>query len=140
MTIAIGLLLVVLVVTYVAAPFFAGETAGQPAGPRTVSAPEREKLERQKREAYAAIKEIEFDYRMGKLSDTDFTGMRNKFMAEALQAITVLDATKTAQLKDVRQTRRPSRIAFCPNCGHSVPPRANFCPGCGHSVREEAVA
>jgi hypothetical protein len=140
MTIAIGLLMVVLVVTYVAAPFFTGEAAGQSAGPRAVSAPEREKLERQKREAYAAIKEIEFDYRMGKLSDTDFAGMRNKFMAEALQAIAVLDATKTAQLKDARHTRRQSRIAFCPSCGHSVPQRANFCPGCGRAVREEAVA
>jgi hypothetical protein len=140
MTIAIGLLLVVLVVAYVAAPFFIGETAGQAAGPRTVSAPERDKLERQKREAYAAIKEIEFDYRMGKLSDADFTAMRNKFMAEALEAITVLDTIKTAQLKDARQARRPSRIAFCPSCGHSVPPRANFCPGCGRSVQEEAVA
>jgi rubrerythrin len=140
MTIAIGLLLVALVVAYVAAPFFTGEPAGQRVGPRAVSAPEREKFERQKREAYAAIKEIEFDYRMGKLSDADFTAMRNKFMAEALHAIAVLDASKTAQVKEARQARRPSRIAFCPTCGHSVPRRANFCPGCGRSVREEAVA
>ena len=140
MTIVIGLLMVVLVVAYVALPFFTGETDGQTTALRTVSAPEREKLERQKREAYAAIKEIEFDYRMGKLSDADFTAMRNKFMNEALQAITVLDASKTAQLKDARPARRPSRIAFCPACGHSVPPRANFCPGCGQSVKEEAVA
>ncbi len=140
MTIAIGLLMVVLVVAYVALPFISGDTDGQTAALRTVSAPEREKLERQKREAYSAIKEIEFDYRMGKLSDADFTAMRNKFMNEALHAIAVLDASKTAQLKDARPARRPSRVAFCPACGHSVPPRGNFCPGCGQSVKAEAVA
>lgn len=140
MTIAIGLLLVALVIAYVVLPFFSGETDGRLAAPRTVSAPERDKLERRKREAYAAIKEVEFDYRVGKLSDADFTAMRNKFMNEALQAIAVLDASKTAQLKDAHQVRRPRRIAFCPFCGHAVPPRANFCPGCGQSVKEEAVA
>lgn len=132
--------MVVLAVAYVALPFFTGETDGQVTARPTVSAPERDKLERQKREAYAAIKEIEFDYRMGKLSDADFTAMRNKFMNEAVHAIAVLDASKAAQLKNARPARRQARIAFCPTCGHSVPSRANFCPGCGHSLKEEAVA
>lgn len=132
--------MVVLVTAYVAVPFFSGDTDGQLAGPGTVSASEKQTLERQKREAYAAIKEIEFDYRMGKLSEADFTAMRNKFAGEALGAIAVLDATKAAQLRDLAQGRRPSRSAFCPTCGRSVPPRANFCPACGRSVQEEAVA
>lgn len=139
MTVAIGFFMVLAVAAFVAMPFFAGE-AGEQLGAATVTASERQKLEHQKAEAYAAIKEIEFDYRMGKLSEADFTGMRNKFAAEALAAIAALDVAKPAQLRGRGDGRRGNRIAFCPSCGRSVPPRANFCPGCGRTLKEEAVA
>jgi zinc-ribbon domain len=139
MTIAIGLLMVLVVAAYVAAPFFTNAPAGLDGVP-SVSASERQKLERQKLEAYSAIKELEFDYRMGKLSEADFTGIRNKYMAEALDAIKVLDTAKTAQTRERAENRRQARIAFCPACGRSVPQRAHFCPACGRQLKEEAVA
>src|SRR5437867_3307562 len=86
MTIAIGILIIVTVVAFVAAPFLAGESAAEGPG-----APARGQLERQKREAYTAIKEAEFDYRMGKLSDADFAELREKYSAQALQAISTLE-------------------------------------------------
>lgn len=140
MTIVIGLLLVLAVAAFVAMPFFTGDADGSVGRSATVSASERQKLERQKAEAYAAIKEIEFDYRMGKLSEADFAAIRNKFAAEAVAAIAALDAAKPSPLRGRAEARRPSRIAFCPSCGHSVPSRAKFCPGCGRMLKEEAVA
>lgn len=131
--------MVLVVAAYVAAPFFTNAPAG-PDGVPSVSASERQKLERQKLEAYSAIKELEFDYRMGKLSEADFTGIRNKYMAEALDAIKVLDTAKTAQTRERAENRRQARIAFCPACGRSVPQRAHFCPACGRQLKEEAVA
>jgi rRNA maturation endonuclease Nob1 len=139
MTIAIGLLLAIAAAAFVAAPFFTSSAASE-AGPKPVTASERERLERQKLDAYAAIKELEFDYRMHKLSDTDFTVIRDKYAAQALRAIAALDAAKAAEPRPVAERRRPSRIAFCPGCGVSVPGRAKFCPACGRSLREEAVA
>ena len=129
----------VVAMAYVAAPFFTTAPAERD-GSTPVTASERQKLERQKLEAYAAIKELEFDYRMGKLSEADFSGIRNKYAAEALEAIKVLDTAKTAQRREFTEGRRPSRIAFCPTCGRSVPQRANFCPACGRQLKEEAVA
>jgi hypothetical protein len=140
MTIAIGLLMVIAAAAYVAAPFFTGAAAAESAGPKPVTASERERLERQKFDAYAAIKELEFDYRMHKLSDADFAAIRDKYAAQALEAIAALDAAKAARPRQVAEGRRPSRIAFCPGCGISVPARARFCPACGRSLREEAVA
>jgi rRNA maturation endonuclease Nob1 len=140
MTIAIGLLMVIAAAAYVAAPFFTSAAAPESAGPKPVTASERERLERQKLDAYAAIKELEFDYRMHKLSDADFAAIRDKYAAQAVEAIAALDAAKAAQPRQVAEGRRLSHIAFCPSCGVSVPARARFCPACGRSLREEAVA
>ena len=43
--------------------------------------------ERQKAEAYAAIKEAEFDLRMGKLSESDFAELTQRYRQQALAAI-----------------------------------------------------
>lgn len=94
-------------------------------------------LERQKREAYAAIKEAEFDRRMGKLSDDDFAALTGRYRQQALAAIAGLDQ---AQRSDIaRRGRAPARMAFCPDCGEKLPPRANFCSHCGRSLRDTAA-
>jgi hypothetical protein len=86
-TLILGALLVLLVAVFVAAPLF-----------RTpeVLAPEalpgaRERWERQKQTALAAIKEIELDHQMGKLSDEDLATMRGRFEVQALEAMAALD-------------------------------------------------
>jgi hypothetical protein len=83
----VGLTVVLAVAAFVAAPLFgAAETAPEEGGPS-----ERERWERQKRQALVAIKEIELDHQMGKLSDEDFARMRGKFEAEALEALAALE-------------------------------------------------
>jgi hypothetical protein len=140
MTVAIGILMVIAAIAYVAAPLFSGTPAGEFNGSQPVTASKRERWERQKLEAYAAIKEVEFDQQMGKLSQADFAAIRDKYAAQALEAIAALDAAKAAQPRQVAEGRRARRIAYCPSCGVSVPARAKFCPACGQSLREEAVA
>ncbi|HZP40686.1 MAG TPA: hypothetical protein VFD84_04145 [Candidatus Binatia bacterium] len=83
----LGVALVVTVSLFVAAPLFGtseAADAGQGGG-------ERERWERRKRQALAAIKEIEDDHRMGKVSDEDLAGMRARFEAEALEAMAALE-------------------------------------------------
>lgn len=83
----LGVALVVTVSLFVTAPLFG------PSGAPDVGADggERERWERQKRQALAAIKEVEDDYRMGKVSDEDLAGMRARFEAEALEAMAALE-------------------------------------------------
>jgi len=138
MNIAIGIVIIAITAAYVAAPFFAPEPAAGSGGSVGHGPAARQKLERQKLDAYAAIKEAEFDYRMGKLSDVDFAGLRAKYSAQALEAIAALEAPQATAARQSSGPRRPSRIAFCPACGHAVPPRANFCGACGRSLKEEA--
>jgi len=53
--------------------------------------PERYRLEKEKDLAYAAIKEAEFDFQMGKLSSEDYALLRQKYEARALAALAALD-------------------------------------------------
>ena len=90
-------------------------------------------LERQKREAMAAIKDAEFDRAMGKLSDEDFAQVTKRYREQALAAMSALDSA--AQFGNAGK----QRMAFCPQCGTKLPPRANFCGGCGHALRPQAA-
>jgi len=143
MTLFASIVIVIAAASFVALPFFNAEPVADGAaspGPRVLrTASERQTFERQKADAYAAIKEAEFDYQMGKLSDADFKLVRDKYAAQAIEAIAALDAVSVARTRQPKDARRPPRIAFCPICGRAVPPRANFCPACGQSL-QEAVA
>jgi hypothetical protein len=82
----VGLAVVLTVAIFVAAPLFG---AAEVAAVETPS--ERDRWERQKRQALAAIKETELDHQMGKLSDDDFARMRDRFERLALEAIAALE-------------------------------------------------
>jgi hypothetical protein len=83
----VGLALIAAVSFLVAAPLFRPRAADGP-----VEQPgERERWERQKRQALAAIKEVELDHRMGKVSEEDLAAMRGRFEAQALEAMAALE-------------------------------------------------
>ena len=95
-----------------------------------------EDLETRKAEIYAAIKDIEFDYQMGKLSEEDYLELRNQYKAEAVNILKQLDAIGAGSSR-ARRTKRPgSAEAFCPNCGTAVRKADRFCTECGTPLQE----
>ncbi len=46
----------------------------------------------QRDSAYDAIRDLDFDYQMGKLSQSDYTALRNKYRARAAAALEQIDA------------------------------------------------
>jgi len=135
MNIAIAILLTASVAAFVVWPFF-GHKEGE-APPEAQLSP----LEKQKLEAYAAIKEAEFDYQMGKLTEGDFNMLRERYSQQALAAIAAIEQAQSrpTPIGKAAEGRKATRIAYCPSCGRGVPARANFCPGCGRGLKE-AVA
>ena len=131
----VAALMVVTCAGFVALPFLSGAGAELESG-ETVSEVGLRDAARQKSEAYAVIKEAEFDREMGKMSDDDFQLVRNKYAGQALAAIAVLEAEVPVA---TRLARRTGRIAFCPQCGTAVNKRANFCAGCGKSLKQLAA-
>ena len=87
-----GLALIAVVSWFVARPFLEGweeEDVGASGG----GSPDEEEnvWRKQKNEALAAIREAEFDFHLGKLSEADYREMRRGLEARALEAMRALE-------------------------------------------------
>ncbi len=133
----VSLLLVAAALVFVGWPLFAARVGGDGDDESETRSP----LERQKLEAYAAIKEAEFDRRMGKLSDADFAALEQRYRQQALAAISALERARLRPkpARAPRAGKRSGRFAYCPACGQPLAASGNFCGHCGHSLRD-AVA
>ncbi|GIW41578.1 MAG: hypothetical protein KatS3mg076_2155 [Candidatus Binatia bacterium] len=101
---------------------------------------EIERWERQKREAYEALRDAEFDYRMGKLDERDRDSLLARYRARALEAIAALErlgASASPESAPPRANRPVFR--YCPGCGRKRPPGARFCPRCGTRLEDPAA-
>ena len=128
-------------------------------GHRTRAALEREKLM-----TLRAIKELEFDRAMGKLSDADWQEMSGRLRARASGLIRQLDAgagyrdqierdlakrlaqtpgpkdaarvrgAEAAQVREAEGSGAPVAGHFCTECGTKNEADAKFCKNCGHKL------
>jgi hypothetical protein len=112
-------------------------------------------LIRRKDSSYAAIKELDFDYHTGKLSDEDYQNLYKIYKADALQTIQALDTEKLtemeqldaeveAEIKKMRtglqppfDDKRESAGNYCPACGAEYTERDDFCGTCGTQLGKE---
>jgi hypothetical protein len=114
----------------------------------------RAAIEREKTLVLRSIKELEFDYAMGKVSDQDFADMGLRLRTRAAGLLRQLDAgvAYSAQIEQELARRlaasaaadpggqtgpaggdtRPNR--FCSQCGTPTPAAARFCGQCGHRL------
>ncbi len=96
---------------------------------------------------YAAIKDLEFDHTMGKLSDADYKMMRAKYETKAVVLLQELDNLGASQKasgriartddsieREVGELRRNASSA-CPKCGTPHAVGDVFCAKCGTSLR-----
>jgi hypothetical protein len=104
-------------------------------GQRTRAALEREKLL-----ALRAIKELEFDRAMGKLSDSDWQEMSGRLRARAVRLMRQLDAgagyrekveTEIARRLGATEPEAAPVARFCASCGAARDSDAKFCKNCG---------
>lgn len=87
---------------------------------------EREDLLGAKRVTYEAIRELELDWKSGKLSEADYQAMRRELEAEAIGVLQKLDALEDheAPSPEVDKSR-------CPSCNKKIETTHTFCPACG---------
>ena len=83
-----GLLLVGASAWAVARPFRGALDAADPSRP--TDSP-RSPWQRRKEEALAAIRDADFDFQLGKLSETDYRDLRERLERSALEAMNALD-------------------------------------------------
>jgi hypothetical protein len=111
--------------------------------------PVLENLVTQRDATYSAIKDLENDHAMGKLSDGDYRSLRAKYETKAVAILQELDMLNGAKASgkatpsdesienEVARLRRASANAStnCPKCGTPHLADDVFCAKCGASLR-----
>jgi hypothetical protein len=88
---------------------------------------------------YGNLKDLELEYRMGRLSEADFAGLEAGYKKEAAAILQQLDRLGAeseigeAIEKEVSARKIPA-AARCPSCGAEVIAGKKFCADCGHSL------
>jgi ribosomal protein L40E len=93
---------------------------------------QRELLTQEKALVLRAIKDLEFDYGMKKVSDVDFEDMKTRLRARALMIMEQLDRVPAAPAPAVRAQKRAA--AVCGRCQTRNEPDAKFCKQCGERL------
>lgn len=109
-------------------------------------------LEQRKDAHYAAIRELGFDYRTGKLTREDYEAEVEGLKAEAAEVIRAMEELRTAPPRGpeelestIAAARRklaagipaPGETArFCTHCGRRADAADRFCAACGTPLRE----
>jgi len=110
-------------------------------------------LEYEKEEAYAAIRELEFDENMGKISKEDFGTLKNQYMLDAVHYLKKIDELQKnkSKRKDLGEEEIIDEIekeiaslhhggsskqkdVFCVQCGTKSSSRQRFCSSCGAKI------
>jgi len=139
----LGLLLVLAAAWWITWPLLSpagGDAFGSvDSGPGLLA--ERTEIERERDNALAAIREADFDHRLGKLSDADYASLRGDQEERALAAMAAIERATTGGGEPQRVARAAapkskqgkSEAAFCTGCGK--PARgARFCAACGRPI------
>lgn len=112
-------------------------------------------LETRRGQSLAALKELDFDREMGKLSDDDYASLRAAYTSEALAALrdeageagpppathgATVDggAADAAEALIAARARRREGAVACPRCGPRVEADAQFCSECGGALHAAA--
>lgn len=151
MTLFVALLLTVLTFAIVTLPFFRKRL-------RPISAvtdEESQELFFKRDTTYAMLKELEFDYQSGVLTEEDYHDLEDRYKRKGISILknidslpedSKIDALIEKQVSRLRQRKsvnvsdeiedkisslRQSKGRFCPQCGTKHQPDARFCGQCG---------
>ena len=141
LTLIVGSALLAALVLYTGYPLFTSRLRFQT---RSLDSRSRQLQDRKER-LYVAIKELDFDRQLCKLSQEDFGRLHRQLESEALDIIRQQDningSTNSARLdayieKEVRARRRTTNNpkTCCPCCQTEYRPGDLFCPQCGTGI------
>src|ERR1700736_6351391 len=98
-------------------------------------------LDERKATIYENLRDLQFEYRLGKLSDSDYQKTKVDLQRELAKVLAEIDIVQPAQAKAAVAPRAKTivgqlgRLAdTCPHCGAKFPVPLNFCGACGKAM------
>lgn len=98
---------------------------------------------------YRNLQDLEFEYKMGRLSDADFQQLATGYKNEAAAVLERLDQLNSSENFDEQierevaarkarlygaQSKRELESPRCPSCGAEIISGKKFCADCGHRL------
>ena len=110
--------------------------------PAPVENPELKHQETRRQVLLENLKDLQFEYHQGKLSDSDYQSLKSGFLYELAA---VMDSIERLQAKDKeaesKKKAKPKAKPVasggeikCPSCASSNPPSNRFCGQCGTAL------
>jgi hypothetical protein len=103
-------------------------------------------LEQRKAQIYENLRDLNFEFRVGKLSDADYQKTKLDLQRELAKVLAEIDAIQLAQPKPVQpatravaataQSKASSNGNLCKHCGATFPRPMKFCGECGKAMAE----
>lgn len=91
------------------------------------------------KEILYALRDLDFDYQTGKVTESDYGTLRSRLLAEAASSLTAEDEDRQAADAQVERPAPANRKHSgghnrCPQCGTRVEREHRFCARCGTSL------
>jgi transposase len=133
-----------IVVGYVFRPLFVGQEKLDRSARKGIR---RRRLLEEREQLYETIRELDFDYRMGKVEEDDYRDTRARYAAQTIEVMQAVDKAgggpdgledrveqEIARLKD---SPEQTDALSCPSCKARLPADARFCPQCGAQTESQ---
>ncbi|HLG98412.1 MAG TPA: zinc ribbon domain-containing protein [Bryobacteraceae bacterium] len=106
-------------------------------------------LEERKAQIYENLRDLQFEFRVGKLSESDYQKTKLDLQRELARVLAEIDALQPAQPAQAKVTKAPAAPAArvhapgngnkadvhaCPHCGAAFPQAMKFCGECGKAM------
>ena len=112
---------------YVLRPLFAKAFDGNAGAPTET---DTDYLDVRKTALYRNIKELEFEYTMGRLTEADFQHLVTEYKSEAVEILKKLEMLNASETKP-EPGEPDGKADACPACGAKTIPGKKFCADCG---------
>ncbi len=135
------LLMTALTFIFVTYPFFKKRSGLSAAG--AVADDKLQELHSRRDTAYSMLKELEFDFQSGILTEEDYKDLEARYKGKAISILREIDSlAKDDDIEDIIEKQvmalRRSKERFCRQCGARRRQDDRFCSHCGANLRLDA--
>ena len=137
MTVFVALVLAVLTFAFVAYPFFKRRSHAAD----SVEDGKLQELQSQRDTTYSMLKELEFDFKSGILTEEDYQDLETRYKRKAVSILRDIDTAgkDTGAEEDIEKQilkLRRGKGQFCPKCGARRQADDHFCSRCGARLKQ----